>query len=133
MSTPEEDLGTLICMMNPYTNGAVGSMDPHMFVESWSATPTTPSAGGSSAGAAISPPTGPTSPSPTGSNVSEMGNFWMEIDDKYPASWSFKGQPQKVNTALRIGYRWKKTVPGRPDIWVTDYLLVGFEGSGGGE
>jgi hypothetical protein len=104
MSTPEEDLGKLICMMNPYTGGAEKSMDPHMFINASAAAPM---------------------------NDDDMKDVWMEIDSNYPAEWTFKGQAQKINTAIRIGYRWKKSV-GNDTVWVTDYLLVGFEGAGGG-
>ncbi|HUC09505.1 MAG TPA: hypothetical protein VL985_03655 [Stellaceae bacterium] len=103
MSSLDEDLGRLISMMNPYTNGESGTMDPHMFIDAKA--------------------------QPVGENL-EIKDVWMEIDSNYPASWTFKGQEQKVNTALRIGYRWKKTV-GTKVVWMTDYLLVGFEGSGG--
>jgi hypothetical protein len=101
MSKLDEDLGKLISMMNPYTDGLEGSMDPHMFINPRSEL--------------------------SGRNIEDV---WMEIDSNYPASWTFKGQEQKVNTALRIGYRWKKQV-GETTVWLTDYLLVGFEGSGG--
>jgi hypothetical protein len=101
MSKLDEDLGKLISMMNPYTNGEEGTMDPHMFIEARSE-----------------------------SSDFNIKDVWMEIDNNYPAPWSFKGQEQKVNTALRIGYRWKKR-RGDTTVWVTDYLLVGFEGSGG--
>ena len=101
MSKLDEDLGKLISMMNPYTKGEEGTMDPHMFINARY--------------------------EDTDSNIRDV---WMEIDSNYPASWTFKGQEQKVNTALRIGYRWKKTC-GDKTVWMTDYLLVGFEGSGG--
>jgi hypothetical protein len=101
MSKLDEDLGKLISMMNPYTDGSEGSMDPHMFINPRSEL--------------------------SDRNIEDV---WMEIDSNYPASWTFKGQEQKVNTALRIGYRWKKHV-GKTTVWLTDYLLVGFEGSGG--
>jgi hypothetical protein len=101
MSKLDENLGRLICMMNPYTDGEEGTMDPHMFIDAKSES--------------------------LDHNVKDV---WMEIDSNYPASWTFKGQEQKVSTALRIGYRWKKTRGGKT-VWMTDYLLVGFEGSGG--
>jgi hypothetical protein len=107
----DEDLGKLISMMNPYTKGEEGTMDPHMFVD--------PASDASGRNIPVS--------DASGHNIRDV---WMEIDSKYPASWTFKGQEQKVNTALRIGYRWKKKVQGKT-IWLTDYLLVGFEGSGG--
>lgn len=101
MSSLEEDIGRLIVAMNPYTNGQEGTMDPHTFVAAASQTP------------------------------SDMRDIWMEIDSNYPAAWSFKGQEQKINSALRIAYRYMKMVGGEC-VWVTDYLLVGYEGSGAG-
>jgi hypothetical protein len=101
MSKLDEDLGMLISMMNPYTDGEEGTMDPHMFVGARSE-----------------------------SSDQNVKDVWMEIDSNYPSSWTFKGQEQKVNTALRIAYRWKKERGGKT-VWMTDYLLIGFEGSGG--
>jgi hypothetical protein len=118
MST-ERDLGALICLLNPYTDGSEGSMDPHVFI--------TATNGSTPAPASTPTPTpGPVSSAP------DMTGVWMEIQSSYPADWEFKGQPHKINTAVRIAYRWPKTVSG-VTVWVTDFLLVGFEGSGGGE
>lgn len=98
----DADIGRLIVAMNPYTDGSEGSMDPHTFVGASSSLP-----------------------------PSDMKEVWMEIDSNYPATWSFKGQEQKINTAMRIAYRYMKTVSGQC-VWVTDYLLIGYEGSGAG-
>jgi hypothetical protein len=59
----------------------------------------------------------------------------VEEEDKYSADWMFKGQLQKINKAVRIPYRYeKRDKNGSPlGYMVTDYLLVGFEGSGGAE
>ena len=53
--------------------------------------------------------------------------------------WTFKGQPQKINKAVRILYRYPVLGPpaGQPPTrpvlyYVEDYLLIGFEGSGAG-
>lgn len=103
MSTLESDIGRLIVAMNPYTGGSEGSMDPHTFIQA----------------------------SSSASQSSDLKDIWMEVDSNYPATWSFKGQEQRINTALRIAYRYMKTV-GDECVWVTDYLLVGYEGSGAG-
>jgi hypothetical protein len=105
----EEDLGTLIRMLNPYTDGSNGSMDPHVFV-----------------------PATPTSlvPAAAGSNTPGL---WMEVDTHYADDWTFKGQPHKINKAVRIAYRWaKKDSSGNILYWVTDYLMIGYEGSNSG-
>jgi hypothetical protein len=57
----------------------------------------------------------------------------MEEDSRYPAEWVFKGQPQKIHKALRIQYRYPKRGENGEWYMVTDYLLIGFEGSGGGQ
>jgi len=116
----EEDLGTLIRMLNPYTDGAQGSMDPHTFVAA--ATPAGPTA---AATATPAPATPPPPPNP--------GRIWMEVDTHYADDWTFKGQPHKINKAVRIAYRWaKKDGSGNILYWVTDYLLIGYEGSNSG-
>jgi hypothetical protein len=111
MST-EQDLGALICMLNPYTDGSEGSMDPHVFIAAMPGSSPTPSAGSA------------------GSSSPDMTGVWTELQTSYPADWEFKGQAHKINTAVRIAYRWPKTV-GTTTVWVTDFLLVGYEGSGG--
>jgi hypothetical protein len=112
MSTAE-DLGKLIMMMNPYTHGSDDSMEPHTFVAA-------PAAPGSL-------PTSLTNAAPDSTCI------WMEMDTRYPGEWTFKGQPHHVNTALRIAYRWaKKDESGKFICWITDYLLIGYEGSNGG-
>jgi hypothetical protein len=55
----------------------------------------------------------------------------MEMDRYGVGDWSFKGQPRRVDMGLRIAYRWKKVVGGQT-VWITDYLLIGYEGSNGG-
>jgi hypothetical protein len=124
----EADLGALIVALNPYTKGAPGGMR---------ILPFEPAGIGAAASAASGSPSSP----PSGSAASSVGgavppqpdmsHIWLEVDSHYADSWTFKGQSQKINTAVRIAYRWPKTV-GTMTIWVTDYLLVGFEGANGG-
>jgi hypothetical protein len=61
-----------------------------------------------------------------------MTRVWMEIDTRYADDWTFKGQPHSINKAVRIAYRWAIKDKNNVLYWVTDYLLVGFEGSNGG-
>ncbi len=103
-----EDLGNLIIKMNPYIHGPLDSMDPHMFVDAFDIH--------------TSPPSSPPSPP-------DPRQVWMEMDTRYPGEWTFKGQPHRINTALRIAYRWARRKDG---IWITDYLMIGYEGSNGG-
>jgi len=57
----------------------------------------------------------------------------MEMDRYGTGDWSFKGQPRRVDMALRIAYRWaKKDKDDKIICWITDYLLIGYEGSNGG-
>ena len=52
----------------------------------------------------------------------------METRQTEYLSWQFKDLPRLVKRAVRIEYRhlYKKT-----GVWVTDHLLVGYEGSNG--
>jgi len=114
-----EDLGALIINMNPY---AGGSMEPHTFLpaQQSSAPPST------TPGASPSPPVPPAAP-----QAPDATCILMEMDRYGTGDWAFKGQPRRVDTALRIAYRWKKVVGGQT-LWITDYLLIGYEGSNGG-
>jgi hypothetical protein len=124
MSTAE-DLGKLIFQMNPYTHGPEHPMVFDMFVDA--PPPPTPAPGPTPA-----PPTPAPGPTPVGS-APNVGQAWVEMDTRYPGEWTFKGQPHYVNTALRIAYRWPKYDKDRKFVcWITDYLLIGYEGSNGG-
>jgi hypothetical protein len=116
MSTAE-DLGKLILMMNPYTDGSDDSMEPHTFLAAQSS-----SAMQTGAAAAT-----------TASHAPDATCIWMEMDKYGTGDWTFKSQPYHINTALRIAYRWaKKDKQGHFLCWVTDYLLIGYAGSNGG-
>ena len=110
-----EDLGALIINMNPYAGDLI---EPHTFVlaQSTPAPPTT------TTGATPSPPTPTAAPQPPDTTC-----IWMEMDRYGTGDWSFKGQPRRIDTALRIAYRWQNN----KGIWITDYLLIGYEGSNG--
>lgn len=130
----DSDLGALICMLNPYTYGKQDAMDPHVFVPAnYTAlaaahNPASPAAGGApaapSSGAVPAPAPG-TSPS----SPPDMTGVWIEEDKQHP-HWEFKQQPHRIAKAVRIAYRWPYTV-GAQTVWITDYVLVGFEGSNG--
>jgi hypothetical protein len=55
-------------------------------------------------------------------------------EDNYSAQWVFKGQTQSIEKAIRIQYTYTKTDKDGRDLGysVTEHLLVGFAGSGGG-
>lgn len=104
----EEQLGKLIVALNPYSNvmhfGSAGS-SKNM-------------AGARDAAASV------------GDNL----QFELQVADQYAETWQFKGEPQNVNKAVRIKYRWPVFDPENKSnilYWITDYLLIGFEGSGG--
>ena len=128
-----EDLGALIIKMNPYAGGL---MEPHTFL----AAPPPPPPPNTTSGAAPTPPTTtatgatPSAPTPTAAaNPSDATCIWMEMDKYGTGDWSFKGQPRRIDTALRIAYRWaKKDKDGKFICWIPDYLLIGYEGSNGG-
>ena len=128
-----EDLGALIIKMNPYAGGL---MEPHTFL----AAPPPPPRPNTTSGAAPTPPTTtatgatPSAPTPTAAaNPSDATCIWMEMDKYRTGDWAFKGQPRRIDTALRIAYRWAKYDDhGHFICWITDYLLIGYEGSNGG-
>ena len=65
---------------------------------------------------------------PKGKQVEMM---FEEIEwDNYTQSsdWKFKGQPQHIARAIRIPYCYTDPDTNLP---VRDYLLIGYEGSGG--
>lgn len=111
-----DDIGNLILNLNPYTND--------------------PDSGRNRSTGQMNPYVG--NPSPTDPPTGTLAEMQVEIDNNYPGEWSFKGEPQRINTAVRIPYRYPvygaPTSSGSKSIiyWVTDYLLIGFEGAGGG-
>jgi len=58
-------------------------------------------------------------------------SIFMEMETKQVEylSWNFKDLPRLVKRAVRIEYRHKYKSTG---VWVTDHLLIGYEGSNGG-
>jgi hypothetical protein len=73
--------------------------------------------------------TDPSTP-PTG----QANQIIMEIDNKYPAQWDFKGNPHHIAKAARLRYRCPVLDPSDPKkilYYVDDYLLIGFEGANG--
>src|SRR5580704_12633710 len=117
-----QDLGALIIKMNPY---AGGSMEPHTFLP---AQPPPPPPPPTTPGATPNPP--PPTPAPQSLDATCI---WMEMDKYGTGDWAFKGQPRRIDTALRIAYRWPmKDKQGNFICWITDYLLIGYEGSNGG-
>jgi hypothetical protein len=113
-------LGKLICDMNPYTempkyamSGALKTGKMQVFVGNPSA--------------ATSEPTGTAEPTGTVEQIE------VEVDAGYNAQWAFKGQTHNVNTALRVKYRFPVLDSNNnPLYWVTEHLLIGYEGSGAG-
>jgi hypothetical protein len=53
----------------------------------------------------------------------------LETREREYLSWQFKDLPRLVKRAVRVQYRHKYKSTG---IWVTDHLLIGYEGSNGG-
>jgi hypothetical protein len=106
-----DDIGNLIMLLNPYTDK-----------------PNTPKYGQSTGEMDVY----------MGQNAG-IPQIQLQVDANYPGEWTFKGQPQKINKAVRILYRYPVLGPpaGQPPTqpvlyYVEDYLLIGFEGSGAG-
>lgn len=55
-------------------------------------------------------------------------------EDKYKGQWVFKGQTEIIRKAIRVEYQYEATDDqGNPlGYKVTEHLLIGFAGSGGG-
>jgi hypothetical protein len=128
----EHDLGALIIKMNPYAGGL---MEPHTFLPAQPPPPPPPT----TPGATQHPPTATPGPTPTPPTATPAAHppdatcIWMEMDKYGTGDWAFKGQPRRIDTALRIAYRWaKRDKHGHFICWITDYLLIGYEGSNGG-
>jgi hypothetical protein len=110
------DIGTLVQLLNPYTNNQLvptggpptGQMDIYM-----------------------SNPT----PTPGGAAGATIQQIQLEVDNRYPGDWTFKGQAQRVAKAVRIPYRYPVMdgtgANANVLYWVEDYLLVGYEGAPG--
>ena len=110
-----QDLGDLINTLNPYT-GNTGSLLPKGT--------TTGDMNIYTADAIAAPPVPP---------GTHRDRIMLEVDSKYPGEWTFKGEPQRINKAVRIRYRFPvMDSSGTLLYWVEDYLLIGFEGANGG-
>lgn len=104
----DTDLGKLICMLNPYTQDRTKTTEMDIYVEN---------------------------PDPT-KIPTDYKQVDLEVDTEYPGDWTFKEQPQRINTAARIKYRYGVLDPNDSThktvlYWIDDYLLIGYEGSGG--
>lgn len=54
----------------------------------------------------------------------------IEVDGRYAGEWNFKGEPQKINKAVRLKYRVPVLDKDENILyWVDEYLLIGFEGA----
>lgn len=109
-------LGDLICRLNPYTR-----------------LPTNPTTGLStglmSIGMLPSAQSGYKADDPN-STIACMG---IEVERQYKPVWTFKGQEQTVQAAVRIPYRFPVYSNNGKELlyWQTEYLLLGFVGGGG--
>jgi hypothetical protein len=99
----EKALGTLIRMANPYTSGAAGTM--HFAA--------------AKVAKAGDPP------------VIDPHEIPVE-EDKYSTQWTFKGQTQNIEKALRVEYTYPMKNKAGEIYHVTEHVLIGFAGSGGG-
>jgi hypothetical protein len=106
----EQDLGTLIRMLNPYGGGGPATM--HF--------------------APVAPPTAATLLGAVAPPVGDLGQFQMEVDN-YEGEWSFKGQTHRVTRAVRIPYRYPlRDASGNfTGLYATENLLIGYAGGNG--
>ena len=108
-----QDLGNLINDLNPYFDATIGP------------------------GLAVAPPIAwemdlylgaPPAVPPAGL----ANQIEVQVDSEYAGQWNFAGQPQNIARAVRIRYRYPARSPSGQVYWREDYLLIGYEGSGGG-
>jgi hypothetical protein len=59
----------------------------------------------------------------------DVNKIEVEIDNS-PMEWVWRGLPHGINRALRILYRYRHM---NAPVWVTDHLLIGYEGSDASE
>lgn len=62
--------------------------------------------------------------------------FGLCLDDaesqEYSGQWDFRGTSHYVAKAIRIPYKYYRANKNGGSTLVVDYLLIGFEGAGGG-
>jgi hypothetical protein len=105
-----QDLGNLLENLNPYSGRAAAPGYPlptgEMDIYAGNPAPTVPPSG-------------------------TVPQIEFEVETRYPPTWDFKGQPQRIAKAIRIRYRIPVINPSTGAVlyYVDDYLLIGFEGS----
>jgi hypothetical protein len=67
-------------------------------------------------------------------NRAKLAQYQFEVDNRYGSqnggdylSWEFKREQQIIKKAVRIEFRH----PSKKGGWITDHLLIGFAGSNG--
>jgi hypothetical protein len=100
-----QDLGNLINDLNPYYDATIVGWEMDIYMGN---------------------------PNPTMPPTGIPSQIQVEVDSRYPGQWTFAGQPQNINRALRIRYRYEKTSPSGAKYYLEDYLLIGFQGTGAG-
>jgi hypothetical protein len=99
----EEQLGRLICLLNPYSTDMRPNAD-------------TPTPAGQQASSA----------------VENQGQFPVQVDN-YDGEWTFKGGTYKVTKSLRITYRYPlRDKENKLICYATEHLLIGYAGGNGG-
>jgi hypothetical protein len=56
----------------------------------------------------------------------------VEVESNYSEQWTFKGQPVRVKTAIRIPYQFEVRKNGKSSYWQKETLIIGFAGDQGG-
>lgn len=133
----EQELGTLIRRLNPYTDGKSKSMmltgdSPNLntlaavLKDGVKGDKTKNKDALTAAATAVD-------------DALDLTHLDLEVDDNYAQTgtqWLFRGQPQNIKKVLRLKYRYPvrdKNDSNKILCWVSDYLLIGYSGSGGGQ
>ena len=132
MPMNEQELGKLICILNPYST----EMDNPPGAPPVVAQAVQQGATGQAAPSTV-PQEGQQGPQGQAA-PSNLKQFQVEVDDyiaNYTSgTWTFRGQPQTVKRALRITYRYPlKDIHNKDTgFYATEHLLIGYAGGNGG-
>ena len=104
-----QHLADLISSLNPYANRPAPAPTGEMDIYARNSNPQIPPSG-------------------------HPNQMMVEVDNKYPGEWNFKGQSHRLAKAARIHYHFPVLDPQDSKTvlyYVDDYLLIGFEGANG--
>ena len=118
MATQMDALGELICRLNPYTD----SEDTTTKLKTGEMQ-LSPDMQAHTAGRVTADET---------AIDAMIRKIAVEVESNYSEQWTFKGQPVRVKTAIRIPYQFEVKKNGTSSYWQKETLIIGFAGDQGG-